>query len=110
MARRFFVGVVLVLAVGFMSVPTVGVLGTLQSAWAEENAHAEQTVLININTAQPDELATLTGVGEMTAQAIVAYREANGPFAAPEDIMNVKGVGEKKYEAIKDQITVGKAK
>lgn len=64
--------------------------------------------VININTATAAELEALNGVGPKTAQAILAYREGNGPFARPEDIMLVKGIGAKKFEAMKGQISVGK--
>lgn len=62
---------------------------------------------ININTAGLGELDTLAGIGPKTGQAIIDYREANGPFRRPEDLMNVKGIGPKKYDAIKDDITIG---
>ena len=63
---------------------------------------------ININSASASELEAISGVGPKTAQAIVAYREANGPFARAEDVMLVKGIGAKKFEAMKGQISVGK--
>lgn len=62
---------------------------------------------ININTAGLGELDTLTGIGPKTGQAIIDYREANGPFRRAEDLMNVKGIGPKKFDAIKDDITIG---
>ncbi len=61
---------------------------------------------ININQAGMEELATLEKVGEKYAQRIVEYREANGPFEKTEDIMKVKGVGQKTWEANKDRIVV----
>lgn len=64
--------------------------------------------LVNINTAAQSELETLTGIGPKTAQAIIAYREANNGFARVEDLLLVKGIGAKKYDAIKGMITVGK--
>lgn len=66
--------------------------------------------MININTASKDELMQLEGVGTVIAERIVEYREANGPFKAPEDIVNVKGIGPSTYEKNKDRITVGQAK
>jgi len=63
--------------------------------------------LININTAAQIDLEMLPGVGPSTAANIIAYREANGPFAAIEAIMDVPGIGEGKFEAIRDLITVG---
>lgn len=61
---------------------------------------------VNINTADAEQLETLDGVGEATAEKIIASREEDGPFASPEDIMRVSGIGEKKYEAMKDDICV----
>ena len=61
---------------------------------------------ININTATAEELMELDGVGESTAQKIIAYRSDNGSFTSIEDIKNVSGIGDKKFEAIKDAITV----
>lgn len=62
---------------------------------------------VNINTATAAELETLSGVGPKTAEAIVEYREANGPFESIEGIMNVPGIGEGTFEKIRDEITVG---
>jgi competence protein ComEA len=62
---------------------------------------------VNINTATAAELETLPGIGPKTAEAIVEYREANGPFETIEDIMDVPGIGEGTFEKIKDRITVG---
>ena len=61
---------------------------------------------VNINTASASELITLDGVVESTAAKIIAYSQANGSFASIEDIKKVSGIGDKKYEAIKDRITV----
>jgi len=68
---------------------------------------ASSTELININTASQAELESLPGIGAKTAQKIIEYREANGPFVNPEDIIEVSGVGPGTYERIKDLITVG---
>ena len=61
---------------------------------------------ININTAGIAELDTLPGIGEAYAKRIIEYRESNGFFKSIEEIKNVSGIGEKRYEAIKDLITV----
>lgn len=60
--------------------------------------------LVSINGASAAELETLPGVGAATAAAIVAHREANGPFASLEALMDVKGIGPAKFAALKDQI------
>lgn len=63
--------------------------------------------LININLATQADLEMLPGIGPTTAEKIIAYRDANGPFATIEAIMDVPGIGEGKFDAIKELITVG---
>jgi len=62
--------------------------------------------IININKADIKELQELTGIGESTAESIIKYREENGKFNIIEDIMNVPGIGENKFENIKEKIKV----
>ena len=61
---------------------------------------------VNINTATKNELDQLPGIGPSIAQRIIEYREENGNFQKIEDVQNVKGIGDAKYEEIKDNITV----
>ena len=63
--------------------------------------------MVNINTASVDELMQLQKVGPKTAERIVAYRDANGPFKSVDDLQSVKGVGEKILELNKGRMTVG---
>jgi competence protein ComEA len=63
------------------------------------------TGLLDINSASQEELETLPGIGPVTAMAIIAYRQENGPFATIEDIQSVSGIGPKTFEKIKDLIT-----
>ena len=62
--------------------------------------------LVNVNTATAAELEVLPRVGPALAQRIVDFRAEHGPFAAPEDLMQVSGIGPAIFEAIKDLITV----
>ena len=64
---------------------------------------------ININTASLAELQKLPRIGSSVAQRIIDFRKKNGPFKKIEEIMKVKGIGEKTFEQIKDLITVGDA-
>ncbi len=65
------------------------------------------TSKVNINTASAEQLdEELEGIGPSLAQRIVSYRDANGLFTDIEQIKNVSGIGDKKFEAIKDYITV----
>ena len=70
-------------------------------------ANPVDTEKININTATLAELTTLPGIGEVLAQRIIDYREANGPFASPEELTGVSGIGPKRLEAILEFVTVG---
>jgi competence protein ComEA len=74
-----------------------GVVGPL---WGED------VQLININTATTKELEQLDRIGPAKAVKIVEYREKNGPFRSPEDVMKVPGIGSKTYERNKDRITI----
>jgi competence protein ComEA len=65
---------------------------------------------VNINTASAAELDALPGIGAKTAALIVEYRQKNGPFKKVEELMNVRGVGEKSFLKLKPQLTVGSAK
>lgn len=61
---------------------------------------------ININTASKRQLMLLDGIGETTAQKIIDYRTENGNFKTIEDLLNVNGIGEKRFNQIKDNIKV----
>lgn len=66
----------------------------------------EESQKININTASIEELDKLPGVGEATANKIVNHRKENGDFKNIEEIKNVNGIGDKKFENMKDLICV----
>jgi len=69
---------------------------------------AGDTQQVDINTATEKELTQLDKIGPAIAARIVEYRQKNGPFQKPEDIMNVSGIGQKIFESNKDRIVVGK--
>ena len=77
----------------------IGLIGVL-------NVNAAEVEKININTATAEELAQLKGIGPSHAAKIVAYREKNGPFKMPEDLMQVSGIGQKTVEANQEFIIV----
>ena len=83
------------------------VSGSGNSRNTEAVSSGQQDNRININTADEAQLTTLTGIGATRAQAIIAYRQENGPFAAIEEIMNVQGIKEGTFAKIKDEIVVG---
>lgn len=67
-------------------------------------AEKEDYSLISINTASIEKLCTLEGIGRKTAQLIIDYREEKGFFQSLEELKNIKGIGQKKFEKIKDKI------
>ena len=69
-------------------------------------AVAEDNAKININTATVEELSVLKGIGEKKAHSIVEHRKETGPFDSIEDLKDVKGIGDKIFNKIKDLIEV----
>lgn len=70
------------------------------------NGNQTETAKVNINTAQIEELSTLPGIGEATANKIIEYRKENGKFEKIEDIKNVSGIGDSKFQNIKEMLKV----
>jgi competence protein ComEA len=68
------------------------------------------TDVINLNTATATQIATLPGIGPKAAELIVQYRQKNGNFRKVEEIMNVRGIGEKTFLKLKNRITVATVK
>ena len=83
-------------------------LALLVLAAAAPAAIAEEA--IDLNRATAKELTRLPGVGETIAKRIVAFRDEHGPFKRVEDLLKVKGIGEKSFEKIRPHVRVGKAK
>jgi competence protein ComEA len=73
-------------------------------------ATAATPASVNLNTATVHDFEALPGIGAKTAARIVEYRQKNGPFKKVEDLMNVRGVGEKSFLKLKPQLTVASAK
>ncbi|MFQ5877784.1 MAG: ComEA family DNA-binding protein [Acidobacteriota bacterium] len=69
---------------------------------------ADRGKLINVNEAGVEELMELPGIGRAYAQRIIDYREENGPFRKVEDLLNVRGIGEKTFERIRNLVTIGR--
>ena len=77
----------------------------LASPQAQESAAAAQKTIVNLNTASIDQLMTLPGVGQKTAERILEYRTKSGGFKKIEELMNVKGIGEKSFLKIKPLVS-----
>ena len=68
------------------------------------------TEVVNLNSATAAQIASLPGIGLKTAELVIQYRQKNGPFKKIEEIMNVRGVGEKSFLRIKDRLSVSAPK
>lgn len=76
-----------------------------QNSMADPSEHSVMSEsLVDINTAEAEQLKTLNGIGDSKAKSIIEYREQNGGFKSIEEIKNVTGIGEKMFEKIKDNI------
>jgi competence protein ComEA len=100
-----------VLAIGvtvLISLPALA--ATLQSQSPQPAATAPAKPAINLNTATLEQLETLPGIGRKTAERILEYRTKSGSFKRIEDLMNVKGIGEKSFLKLKPLVIVPPAK
>ena len=73
---------------------------------SEGGSSSSNTDVININTANKEQLMKISGVGKTKAEAIISYREKNGDFKKKEDITKVRGIGKATFDKIKDKIEV----
>ena len=85
-------------------------LCSMDVALAQTAAHANDSAAavkpVSINKANPEELQVVHGIGPALAERIVNYRQANGGFKSLEQLKEVKGIGDGKFEKMKDQITL----
>ena len=100
------------------AIALVSICGVVQAAQAPRPASSTRSAAkpaapagpVNINTASVAELDALPGIGAKTAALIIEYRQKNGPFKKVEELMNVRGIGEKNFLKLKAQLTVAAAK
>ncbi len=95
-----------VLGVLLLAAFSLSVLSVSADAAEEAKKEAKLEGVVNINTATSEQLQLLHGIGEKKAEEIIKYRKEKGEFKAIEDIKNVKGIGDKMFEKIKDNIVV----
>jgi competence protein ComEA len=105
----------------FRSVRTLAVIAAIAASPAVISAQDKSAVSktaakpaaitpVNVNTASASDFEALPGIGAAMAARIVEYRQKNGPFKKIEDLMNVRGLGEKNFLKLKPQLTLGTAK
>ena len=87
-------------------VPERAAVGGANAGSVSGNGGKEADGRININTADEKALDELPGVGPATARKIIEYREENGNFQAPEDLKKIRGIGDAKFEKLKDKVAI----
>jgi competence protein ComEA len=93
-----------------LALATSAVHGQVAPQRGSKPAQAASTEVVNLNTATAPQIAALPGIGPKTADLIVQYRQKNGTFKKIEEIMNVRGVGEKTFLKLKSRLTVSAEK
>ena len=96
-SKKMRIACVLMLCLGLVLTP-VSVLA--------QKSKAASTEKVNLNTATAEQLQALPGIGPSTAKSIIELRTKVGKFSKIEEIINVKGMGEKKFQKIKDRLAV----
>lgn len=105
--RQLIIAALVVLVAALVVAPPVQAASATPG---QAEAKAAPAQLVNINTAPAEQLERLPGVGAKTAARIVEYRQKNGGFKKIEELMNVRGIGEKVFLRMKNQLTVSAAK
>jgi competence protein ComEA len=105
--RRFLFVPAFVLAIVMGALPAPA---AAQGKTAKPKSAATAASPVNLNTATAAELQALPGVGAATAKLIIEHRQKNGGFKKVEELMNIKGIGEKSFLKLKPMVTVGTEK
>jgi comEA protein len=96
--------VVFALATAPVSAQDHSATATPSTSVKANNAKSDTGKAVNINQASLEQLTEIKGVGPVMAKRILEFREKNGPFKKAEDLLSVKGIGEKKLEMLRSQI------
>jgi competence protein ComEA len=107
-SRRLVAGMLAVFLALLASTP--GRAAQQPAPTRSSSAKADPSAPVNVNAASAADLQTVPGIGRSLAQRIVEFREKNGPFATVDDLVKVRGIGEKSIERLKPYLTVGSEK
>lgn len=87
--------------------PAADTGGSAGPAGSDDGGGQQPTVKPNLNTATSEQLQELPGVGEVTANSIITYREKKGPFTSVDQLQEVDGIGDRRLATLRDLVTVG---
>ena len=110
MVRRFAVWSVVLSLAAASAAPALAQQSPNAAPKPPSKAQAKADSVVNLNTASAADFESLPGIGKSTAQRIVEYRQKSGGFKKIEELMNVKGIGEKSFLKIKSRLTVAAPK
>ncbi|OGF44381.1 MAG: hypothetical protein A2452_09660 [Candidatus Firestonebacteria bacterium RIFOXYC2_FULL_39_67] len=106
MAKIFSIIFLIIFLSGLLAYIIVNTPHGVKAAAEEKiDPKIEKYCLVNINTAKEMELDTLPSIGQSTAKRIIDYRSKNGKFKSINELKNIKGIGEKTFEKLKDRIS-----
>lgn len=89
---------------------TLTAAATTPAAPSRDDAAAKAPERLDVNSATEEQLQTVPGIGPALAKKIVAFREQNGPFESVEDLLKVRGIGERSLEKMRSHLTVSRRK
>jgi len=110
MVRSLLPTIAVALAAALLALTPISATAQTKGSGRSAKAAASTTRVVNVNTASAADFEGLPGVGPKLAARIVEYRQKNGPFKKVEDLMNVRGLGEKNFLKLRAQLTLGDSK
>ena len=110
MSTRFYRCIALGIAALAMLLVGSGSDRVVAAELAATSSGQAKTQTVELNSATVEQLTALPGIGKITAERIVAFRTEHGPFTRVEDLMKVKGIGEKSFSKLRDHVRVADAR
>ena len=98
------------LGIALLALTLAPIIGGVPAADSRSSEESAPVAPVDLNQPDQEQLTAIPGIGPVTAERIVQWREENGPFRRVEDLMKVKGIGESTFEKLRPHIKVGKSR